>query len=302
MNRVQYPTIQGILDTKPPSHLFHYTSPAGLIGIAQTKKLWATNTRFLNDLREMEHAVDYVRVAIGTRLNSQMLKDAYLEPERRLLQEMSQRAGSLAAEVFVASLTEMRDQLSQWRAYCPPAGGYAIGIPSRQLMAMAVAQGYYLTPCVYDQERQAAIAGELVDQHVSQYRHQIITGEDPAQARQSIVYKFAQDVSRYGPIMKHRSFHEEREWRIVSPPYWIGDPRITYRAGKNTVIPYCEFSLINPQHPNLVILGDYENSLGVVVGPTPDTTAAQHAVISILRARIGQGCWHGPSDAPYRGA
>ena len=126
MISVQYPTIQRIFTTKPPSHLFHYTSPVGLIGIAQTKKLWATHIRFLNDLKELGHAVDYVCNAIGNRLNASVFKDTYSEPERGLLQGMAQYAGAVAIGVFVASLTEMGDQLSQWRAYCPPAGGYAI--------------------------------------------------------------------------------------------------------------------------------------------------------------------------------
>jgi hypothetical protein len=167
---------------------------------------------------------------------------------------------------------------------------------------MAVAQGYYLTPCVYDHEMQSSIAGELVDYHVSEYRRRILAGEVSHQAYQKLAYIFAQDVSRYGPILKHHSFHEEREWRLVSPQYGIGDPMVVYRAGKNTVIPYCEFSLINQQHPKLAVLGDHENSLVVIVGPTSDPAAAQYTVQSILLAHIGEGCWHGFSDAPYRGA
>ena len=255
----------------------------------------------MNDPKELGHAVDCVRIAIENRLNSASSRDAYSEPERRLFQVMAQYAGSVATTVFVACLTVERDMLSQWRGYCPPTGGYAVGIPSRQLIAMAKAQGYYLTPCVYEHPTQYLIVSELIDYHMGEYRHGIEAGQEPNQLCEKIAYIFAQDVSLYGPILKHRSFTEEHEWRLVSAQYGLGDRRIAYRPGRNTIVPYCEFLLSNQEYPNLVVAGDRDNTLGVVVKPTSDPQAATLAAQFILAAHIGPECWHGRTEAPYIG-
>ena len=56
------------------SVLFHYTSPAGLIGIFHGEVIWATHIAFLNDESEYQHTVDLLsqlvddkaRILLGT--------------------------------------------------------------------------------------------------------------------------------------------------------------------------------------------------------------------------------------------
>jgi hypothetical protein len=301
MSEDRFPIVAQILATEPPPHLFHYTSPAGLIGIVQSKELWATHIRFFSDLKELGQAQEYVLLAIRNRLSAPIYKEAYSDADRALLEELAHHIGAGAMGVFVASLTEMRDQLSQWRAYCPPAGGYAIGIPTRQLKAMAAVQGFYLTPCIYEHDLQYALVGEIIDFHVRRNRTPAREGQDLASVWKAAASAFGQDVSRYGPMLKHRSFREEKEWRLVCTRVGVGDPRIIYRPGSGSVVPYCRFALANEQYPHLTIPGDLENSLGVVVGPSTVSGPSQFAIQSILRAHIGPGAWHGVSETPYRG-
>ena len=35
-----------------PDYLYHYTTPAGLLGIFETKSIWLTHSSFLNDAKE----------------------------------------------------------------------------------------------------------------------------------------------------------------------------------------------------------------------------------------------------------
>jgi len=56
--REQLPTYSKVLNRKTPSILFHYTTPIGLLGISQSKKIWATDLRFLNDKKEFQHSLD----------------------------------------------------------------------------------------------------------------------------------------------------------------------------------------------------------------------------------------------------
>lgn len=45
--------------------LYHYTDVAGLIGICTSGSLWATNLRFMNDARELDHARHLMLKVLG---------------------------------------------------------------------------------------------------------------------------------------------------------------------------------------------------------------------------------------------
>jgi len=290
------PTIDAIRVSTPPPLLFHYTGPSGLIGILQSKALWATNVGYLNDTKELRHAIDYIKNAIENRLRTNSDADQV----RALLKRMLEIEGA-APQVYVASLTEERDLLSQWRAYCPPGGGYAVGFPAQQLRAMAIAQAFLLVPCVYDHQRQYSVAMEIIQVHVNRFCAALDAGYASEEAIQQILEEFIEDTVRYGPILKHRSFGEEKEWRLISPVIQLGHPKIRYRPGSNSIIPYVEFNLIDKAHPSLIEVGVPPESLTVIVGPTADTPAGNYALQSILHSCIGMGCWMGSSETPYRG-
>lgn len=299
MNTVS-PTLKETLETTPPDLLFHYTSPTGLIGIVESKKLWATNIRYLNDAKELDHAVEYFLLCLK---NLSRPGNSYTPEELSLFKRMGENIYTAGGDIYVFSLSAERDLLSQWRAYCPPNGGYSVGFPSSQLKVMANKQGFYLTPCVYDHANQYAIVSDIIGGHL-QYFHSLLsnhTGEDTKDIYERVVSSFAQYVARYGPLLKHRSFSEEREWRLVSSPLQIGHPKISYRAGRYSIIPYLEFDLVDNEKPSLVEPGNSRRSLSVVVGPTADSAASQLAVQSLLLKNFGMGCWHGRSEAPYRG-
>lgn len=117
------PHVDWILSAEAPKRLFHYTSPAGLIGIANSKRLFATHVRFLNDAKELGHAVDVARLVVENHLGSSAYAGAYNADEKDVLRQIGRYAGAASADIYVASLTEERDLLSQWRAYCPAPGG-----------------------------------------------------------------------------------------------------------------------------------------------------------------------------------
>lgn len=299
---VRSPIIQNILDTPPPPRLYHYTSPAGLVGIVTTRTLWATHVRFLNDASELERALDSVRSFIEGRLQEAPNRSPYSEPDLELLEAMVGRVGVGAYAVYVAALTAKDDDLSQWRAYCPAGGGYAVGIPSRRLRDMATAQGFYLAPCVYDHYLQQAIIKDLVHQYVLSYRRRNARGEDAAELRTAISEAFGWAASRYCAMLKHPAFKEEYEWRLVS---LFDGPhsKICYRAGPTSVVPYLPFSFLEEPYttfPDPPIPPD--ESFHVTVGPTRgDQVASNSGTQSMAWSHIGPGwCSHSMSGTPYR--
>src|SRR4051812_4201029 len=97
----------------PLRTLYHYTTQAGLLGILETKSIWASEIRFLNDATEFRTALDTVGAELRTRLNE--LDSA--EGEARGEAIFREFTALEEASFFVLSLTEKGDDLSQWRAY-----------------------------------------------------------------------------------------------------------------------------------------------------------------------------------------
>lgn len=233
------PTLAAMLSRALPPLLYHYTSPAGLIGIITPKAVWATNVAHLNDTKEIQFAADYAKDIIIEKY----LKAATSADETALLLRMSEMAGTAARRYYVFSITEAGDLLSQWRAYCPLEGGYAIGFPSTHLRIMASQQGFSLWPCIYGSPA-SKIVSEIIDTFIGHYGNMRGSGVAADDARKQTAADFAQWVARYGAAMKAGAFHEEREWRLVSGLTNEDHPQVEYRAGKRGIVPFYTFRLV----------------------------------------------------------
>jgi hypothetical protein len=80
---------------------------------------------------------------------------------------------------------------------------------------------------------------------------------------------------RYAPILKDRSFEEEREWRIISRPIFA--QRLDYREGRSLIIPYYQLPLWED--------GQKTEIHEIVVGPTRDVERSIKSVSRLVRGR-----------------
>jgi hypothetical protein len=115
-----------------PRTLYHYTSLDALVSIVQSKRLRASNIRFLNDrtesLRLKESVVEILQ------------KRAASAEDEEIVRVIVDLLGAHPTQShFVASLSEKCDLLSQWRAYCPSGLGVSIGFPSGVLSEQWIA-------------------------------------------------------------------------------------------------------------------------------------------------------------------
>ena len=55
------------LSKAPPLTLYHYTDQAGLLGIMESRRLWATKVQYLNDFMEFGLAVDIAKKKLAER-------------------------------------------------------------------------------------------------------------------------------------------------------------------------------------------------------------------------------------------
>lgn len=277
--------IDRLRSRRPKTTLYHYTSAAGLLGIVESKSLWTSSIRHLSETSEYSYAGAIARDFAARSLNADAdhpWRDCFLD----LLEISDRMLGD--AMVYVASLSEAGDRLSQWRGYCPSGGGFSVGFAPELISQLAWRQGYELLRCEYDLKEQKAICEELVSEgcRIAKQRE---AEEDLAFQRESagIWHGLYKPLMRFAPAIKNPRFVEEQEWRLIRGPFEGSDRTLRFRPGKYAPIPYREFELVNPlvDSPGTSRLEIEE----LIVGPNPDPEHAIDAVECLFAAR-GVNC------------
>ena len=192
-------------------------------------------------------------------------------------------------EIYVTSFTEMPDQLSQWRAYCQPHGGYSIGLRAKRLAGPR--DGCWLVRCLYDRERQENLVASIIDTVMENAERDRQLG-----GSRDIVYReayklFGKLIPFVATALKDEGFAEEKEWRLVHRAEFFND-MMCFRSVQSTIIPYYEH-FFSEDHKELPIEE-------VVLGPTPHTKLASEALESLLSTRGVRSVKVRSSAIPYR--
>lgn len=250
--------------------LYHYTGIGGLLGIVETRKIWASHAYYLNDSREILHACDVLK-----RLLAQCIQD-YQNDEREFLEQFKSWLDSFrvtAYHIFIFSLSEERSLLSQWRSYTPHGKGVSLGFSSNSLNRILQSSGFRLAKCLYKHEEQVELMKSLLEKLLKTFKQRLpgldVTKKHPPQKYHGFLDEFRGDLLQVLSIIKHKAFEEEREWRIVSPyfaKYTV--PEIKFREGSSMLMPYIEIDLSKDN-------AEQELFEEVVLGPS------QHAELSI---------------------
>lgn len=278
--------IEEILSRTPPNILYHYTSFNGLLGIVTSKSIWATNIHYLNDSKEFALAREATLNLINRRISSGLTTDM-----NELFDKVNQALDSIQhINICVFSLSEHGDLLSQWRGYCPDTKGCSIGFDSTKLNLLTKPQGFFLAPCLYDGMEQAQIIDQILDETISLFNQ---ANGDPLNKRLLDCYSFfIRKFLIIGPILKHRSFLEEKEWRLISYPKDSRDPLWGYRAGKSMIIPHFVFKLGSAVDENPIS--------EIIVGPTSQQLLTMSAVSNLLCSNKIKCKSVAHSSIPYR--
>ena len=235
----------------PGETLYHYTTFKGLFGIIDSQALWASDIRYMNDAAELRHTVDLVRTETRSRINAGVsdarLLNAFVDWFSRKL-----TTGNL---LFASSFRENGNLLSQWRGYSTVGKGVSLGLDPNYLQSIASKQGFRIARCIYDPLRQSLLICKLIDSVEQMARNAEGGYED-------IFSEIESELLTIAAILKHPSFEEEAEWRIISPVYSEQENNVQFREGRSMIVPYVEFLLSEGGHLNLqhVYLGPSPNS------------------------------------------
>jgi hypothetical protein len=244
--------------TSTGKNLYHYSTQAGLLGIANDQALWMTDIRHLNDSTEFEYAMSLVRGKIDTKLKEQKNLNY-----REFLGSMANLLNVFEAYTkYVACFSEDGDSLSQWRGYTDNGTGFSIAWKDTILNSLAGKQFHRLVKCVYDPEEHSKIIERLFAAIESKFEPDWVAPEHNG------LFFFL--LFQVAAAMKHPKFKDEQEWRIVSIDARTPEV-IKFRPGRSRLIPYIEFSLETED--------EYLGISEIVVGPNP------HMLLSIDSTR-----------------
>jgi Protein of unknown function (DUF2971) len=252
-----------VFQQAPSATLYHYTNQKGLLGIVKDKQIWATHTQYLNDRQEYSHAAGLVLAEVENLLHSVDLNAPGGRFRQTALEGM---VGDLhnypqGINVCVCSFSEDGDALSQWRAYGRPTG-YALGFSGEFLKKAIQPEQWYLAKCIYEEDKQRALAIALVEEVLEERiagNPANIPGAEFSLPKGGNLLAY---LHRYAPVMKHNSFREEREWRIISRPLMVHRKTFEYREGPALLVPYCKLDLCAE--------GEHMRLDALVVGPSLD--------------------------------
>jgi hypothetical protein len=300
-------------DFEWPEVLYHYTSMDTLLKIVQHHELWATSFAYLNDITEMEHLVRLVRA----RLPSLLIDDPELDPHLfSLLVAGPSTKIPAYYTTYITSFSEARDSLTQWRSYCPNRNGVCIGFRTTSLLKATLAQNgpdapngaeasTKLLPVQYVDDAETPTIDRFIYKAVEITKREMmklakwnfpkaIAEETPMMFRGTLIESAAQ--------VKDGSFRSESEYRLIASN--LSQPRdfVRYRASKSTLVPYCVFSIPDPEESSIDDGQGQSRSTfirDVIVGPTPHPDLSMDSLKGLFTG-FGASVTVTASKVPYR--
>jgi hypothetical protein len=222
------------LQQPPPEFLYHYTSQDGLLGIIQSRALWATNISYTNDATEFELSLGLLKdrlfnemgIGLAAADTARSTRHNHIKSRAEMLWK---RVNMITGpNICITCFCKKDDLLSQWRGYSGGGYAYSLGFKTSELQKIASRAGFLLGKCIYDTDLQTQIIEEIV-QH--------LLGNGPSAKPPRI--KDFEPLLTHGAFFKDPSFEEEQEWRLVSA--FPADLR--FRKGKSMIIPYTSLDI-----------------------------------------------------------
>lgn len=211
---------------------YHYCSIKSFMSIIESKSIWLTNAKFMNDRLEnkmIEKHFDYI---------IEILKPSKTE---KFIEDLIKNFKQYKNQVYLFCLSKNPDKLSQWRGYANDGKGVAIGFKMR-----IGADILYRVPFYGDKDDQIGIH-EVIYKKNKQRKLILRKCKEVISNKNDLSAPISLDFVDFSMIYKHASFFEEEEARIMyvrcddidDKPDNISD--LKFRNSKNKIVDYFEF-------------------------------------------------------------
>ena len=273
-----------------PATVYHYTNPDGLFGLLSSKRVWATDYRFLNDLMESE---------IGWSRAKDLVRKILPRTEDRVQRQFYEQVLEIlkiprVESNFVYSLSSRRDDLAQWRMYADDGRGFTIGFDTSKIVEIADnSPDFSFGKVSYSSLEFDKKVRSALQKYWRIVSKQKLSGPEFAELIEEAAIYLDAAIGALAVTYKHSSFRSEFEWRIntfVSQ----GDPQnqVVVRSNGRRLIPYVPLRLC----------GEGEDCLPITkigIGPGFRDSGVRYAVEKLcqqagIEARIYN------ADTPFR--
>lgn len=255
----------------PDDFLYHYTTTAGLIGIIASGQMWLTNAGFLNDSQEITYGAGRAASQLRARANEARAAAHDHEMNNYVAGALEDIASSIESIntpgqgrfefPYVASFSEKRDDLSQWRGYAE--GGYCVAfhretlrsylVPAGENVMLGIGQNIPILEKVH--------YGDEADPHLQEYVDLTVTtlsqnGYPAAPQGVNTYYTIKRVIAPALSLTKHPAFKAENEWRI----HLMDIASLNFRPSSQGPVPYTQVHFERPAIAEIMAgPGDYSN-------------------------------------------
>ncbi len=234
---------QTLFADTPQGPLYHYTTLNGLMGIVRSRTLWASDIRYMNDSAELKHSADLIRLEVQERITRGHGKADLLG---QFMDWITHRITN-GHMLFASSFRSEGNLLSQWRGYSAHGKGVSLGFSADSILRCAGRQQFQIGKCIYEPAMQRRLIRRVIDAveaHVENHVDDTTPRQQISAIYQKVFDTIEIDLLRIAAVLKHPSFREEKEWRIVSPVFTdCRDSPIRFREANAMLVPYLEFDL-----------------------------------------------------------
>jgi hypothetical protein len=201
----------------PDSMLWHYTSGSALIAIIETGTIFATQLSGLNDTTEIRYGAKLFQEALASlrgKCKEDLTSLGFVDTAIDYFKENTDFPAQNVVPHFVTCFSEVKDDLSQWRAYGGGENGYAIGFKAKDLW------GYpntMLARISYDSNLHQELARRAAEKSLEFFLEGItkFSRSDITQWGREFLEKWDQAIVMVAPLVKDPAFAKEQECRIV---------------------------------------------------------------------------------------
>lgn len=269
-------------------YLFHYTNAEGLYGILNSGKMWATNTRYLNDPQELKYARDMVRKVLEDKEKLVTDMDTYDNFWIDILKKFEQLYKE--TDIYITCFCENGDLLSQWRGYGSQGGGYSIELKRETIQNNGrdiEENKYVFMKVAYTPKTQLQIINEICETSANKIRkiEETVEKEKLKAVIDKVIAVVAKVLLYQIARFKHEAFKEENEWRIIylvdNQDEYIKD-NFNFRFKNGIAIPYLELKLYKEDEDIKGILP----IRSIICGPSLDTPRALKS-LKLMKKKFG---------------
>jgi hypothetical protein len=268
------------LQVPPPYAIYHYTDAAGLKGVLESGRLWASDMLYLDASREVTYTYGLMCEQLRKNWNT---SDTTLN-EFCVRAEVELDPRRWARSLFMACFCEDGDALAQWRAHTGD-GAYALGLRTAALENVGVRfQRAALRRVVYSAARQNALLQRLLDWTLSLVRSRSgESAEQRAATSEAVIEFLADHLIEFVASFKQPTFEQEAEWRLVvvldTGYAGEGTGQVHFRVADGHPVPYAELDISPRTGPSASPLAE------VVCGPIDRSALAARSIQTLLKSR-----------------